>query len=122
MKDIKFFSFLSIALTFITIAVLVALGNTDETYTDLVHEWTSIIQSHKSIERKLFYILSFIGIISYYIYTRYCQKKRVSDLFEDFNESKNPILLFGLFFILSVLIKGEANIVFAVLFFICFVI
>ena len=50
MKDIKFFSFLSIALTFITIAVLVALGNTDETYTDLVHEWTSIIQSHKSIE------------------------------------------------------------------------
>ena len=103
MKDIKFFSFLSIALTFITLAVLVALGNTDETYTDLVHEWTSIIQSHKSIERKLFYILSFIGIISYYIYTRYCQKKRVSDLFEDFNESKNPILLFGLFFILSVL-------------------
>ena len=122
MKDIKFFSFLSIALTFITLAVLVALGNTDETYTDLVHEWTSSIQSHKSIERKLFYILSFIGIISYYIYTRYCQKKRVSDLFEDFNESKNPILLFGLFFILSVLIKGEANIVFAVLFFICFVI
>jgi len=68
MKDIKFFSILSIALTFITLAVLVALGNTDETYTDLVHEWTSIIQSHKSIERKLFYILSFIGIISYYIY------------------------------------------------------
>ncbi len=66
MKDIKLFSILSIALTFITIAVLVALGNTDKTYTDLVHEWTSIIQSHKSIERNLFYILSFIGIISYY--------------------------------------------------------
>lgn len=122
MKDIKFFSILSIALTFITLAILVAFGNTDETYTDLVHEWTSIIQSHKSIERKLFYILPFIGIISYYIYMRYCKRKGVSDLIEDFNESKNPILLFGLFFILSVLIKGEANIVFAVLFFICFVI
>lgn len=121
MKDIKFFSILSIVLTFITVTVLVVLGNTDETYTDLVHEWTSFIQSHKSIERKLFYVLSFIGIISYYIYTRYCQKE-VSDLIEDFNESKNPLLLFGLFFILSVLIKGEANIVFAVLFFVCFAI
>ncbi|EOT28335.1 hypothetical protein C805_00477 [Eubacterium sp. 14-2] len=73
-RKILFFGGMVIAGAALIIIYLVFTGNTPQMFYDVVNEYTALHGSNKSAEKNLFYILSFLGIISYTLYFFITQK------------------------------------------------
>lgn len=110
----KIFSCIAIILTIVTLVTLCLLGNSAQEYKDVVLEWTSITESNKSFERSLFYWLSILGIVLYFLFYKFNKTNNLNEKLLDIN--LYPIILFGLLFIFKLFVTSEANIAYAIFF------
>ena len=89
-KRIMFLFIMSIVGSIFALIFLAINGNGNQVINDIVVEYTSILQSNKSAERNLLFLLIFAGIIIYLIYYM-IEKKRSSGIEQTvaltFNES-----------------------------------
>lgn len=109
----KIFAFgiiLLISIVFVLV-YLILTGNTPQTFTDVVQEWTSKHGSNKSAERNLFYILAIGGSVAYGIFFFYTFHNSKS-VYESIEESEGvyyTIIGLLLFFTTDYFIYSRTN-------------
>lgn len=91
-ESIKFFVGMLVAGAAAIIAYLAATGNTPQSFSDVINEFTAIHGSNKSAERALFYIFSLLGIVAYAFFYFWRQKTAGADCVDKGGLEEKPYL------------------------------